>query len=293
MVKKIGFIIFFLAFLSSATCFAANNKMVSSSSVLIESEGMACLGQDHTRKQTQRIALDNAKQSASELAATHVFRNTVVENGAAKKDVIDVSSSSKVKVVKVIKKGWMKSTDASGYSDQCYKISIMSEVTPKSPLENKDKNLNDPRAPLTVELWTDKDQYSLGDYMKFYFRGNKPFYARAVYEDAEGNLIEVTRAGQSNYYKGGTLYEIPGHEDQFTLEITPPFGSEKLVLYASTSPMGRYEGQKLGNLFLLKKEQSDIGTRTRGLTILKNSNSGAKKSKSEFAEAEVHVIIKK
>lgn len=297
MKKNILLITLFCALILmlAVTAQAQGKKQISKSSILIESEGMACLGLDRTRTQVLKLALDDAKRSASEQVSTYVSRKTVVDKGKVSKDLIDVYSRATVKVLEELEKGWTKSSSQSGYLDQCYKIKIKAEIIPANPEIEKafhQQTISNPRAPLTVELWTDKDVYKLGDFMKFYFRGNKPFYARAVYKDAEDNLIEVTPSNRSKYYKGGVIYEIPGNKDQFTLQITPPLGKEKLILYTSTGPMNGYQGQRSGDLLIIGNPDSDIGARTRGLAVLKN-NSKKKSAKAEFAEAQVKVKVEK
>ncbi len=294
--NKILPLIFIFLFLTYGPALAQSGKHVSKSSVLVESEGMACLGLDRTKTQVRQLALDEAKRSASEQVSTYVSRETSIVKGKLSKDLIDVYSRATVKVLKELEKGWLQSEDKSGFPDQCYKIKIRAEIIPAnmdSQNSFHQKLIGNPRAPLTVELWTDKDVYKLGDLMKFYFRANKPFYARAVYKDAEGNLIEVTPSNRSRYYKGGVIYEIPGDDDHFTLQITPPLGEEKLILYSSTSPMNKYQGQRAGDLLVISKDTSDIGIQTRGLAVLKGSKAKTDPAKAEFAETQVDVKVER
>ncbi len=273
---------------------AESKKQLSRPSILVESEGEACLGTDKTRSQVIKLALDKAKRLASEQASTHVSRETSLIKGKLETDFIDVYSRATVKILKELEKGWVKSAKQTGYVDECYRIKIRAEIFPADVDFNSisgRKIISDPRLPLTVELWTDKASYNLGDELKFYFRGNKPFYAKAVYKDAEENLIEVTPSHKSKYYKGGVVYEIPSNKDKFTLLITPPFGNEKLILYTSTAPMSRYDGQQSGELYLIRGGADDLGTTTRGLTILQNSKSGKNSARAEFAETEAKVKV--
>ncbi|WP_320172925.1 DUF4384 domain-containing protein [Maridesulfovibrio sp.] len=290
------FLLGFISLCLTVPVLADGEKQISKSSVLIEAEGMACLGLDRTRTQVRKLALDDAKRSASERVSTYVSRETSVDKGKVSKDLIDVYSRATVKVLEELEKGWLQSKDKSGYLDQCYKIKIKAEIIPaesNAVQSIHQQAINNPRAPLTVELWTDKDTYKLGDFMKFYFRGNKPFYAHAVYEDAEGNLIEVTPSNRSAYYKGGVIYEIPGQGDSFTLQITPPLGKEKLILYTSTSPMQSYQGQRSGELLVIDNNINDLGVKTRGLTMLKGSKDMKKAAKAEFAETQANVLVEK
>jgi hypothetical protein len=48
-----------------------------------------------------------------------------------------------------------------------------------------------------------------------------------------------------NVFKGGTTYVIPGPEDRFGLKVGPPFGQEKVIVYASEVPTGDIPLQKM------------------------------------------------
>ncbi|TET95441.1 MAG: DUF4384 domain-containing protein [Desulfobacteraceae bacterium] len=84
--------------------------------------------------------------------------------------------------------------------------------------------LDEPNAPLTVNLWTDKERYQIGEKIKIYLKGNKPFYARIVYHDAVDRLIQLmpNPYRSENYFNGGVIYEIPSGRDKFELEVSPP-----------------------------------------------------------------------
>ena len=274
---------------------AQGAKQYSVASMIVEVEGAACLGQEHSRAETKKLALTEAKRTASEWAVTHVTSETNVKDGKLADDLINAYSRATVRILEELEKGWQQSDGSGGFVDSCYRVKIKAEVVP-AKVENvrpvAQAAINNPRAPLTVELWTDKETYGIGDAMKFYFRGNKPFYARAVYKDAEGNLIEVTRARDARYYRGGTVYEIPGDNDRFTLMITPPLGNEKLILYTSTQPMDNYNGQTSGKWFIVSGNYGDLGVMTRGLTVLEGIQGGGNAGNAEFAEAEVNVRVK-
>ncbi len=80
MKKNIQF--FFLSFIClflANPALSGGEKQISKSSVLIESDGMACLGLDRTRTQVRKLALDDAKRSAAERVSTYVSRETSVD----------------------------------------------------------------------------------------------------------------------------------------------------------------------------------------------------------------------
>ncbi len=271
---------------------AQGEKHFSLSSMIIIAEGQACLGQERSRAQAQQIALSEAKRTASEQVVTHVTSQTNVKDGMLTDDLVNAYSQSTVKVLEELEKGWFRSDGSDGSTDFCYRVRIRAEVVP-APQEagQRKTGMNDPRAPLTVELWTGRETYHLGEAMKFYFRGNKPFYARAVYIDANGQLVEITPYARSRHYEGGVTYEIPGRDDLFSLLITQPVGRERLILYASTRPMGQYDGQQAGNLYMVRGSARELGKNTRGLTVLHGEQGAGVPARAEFAETETPVRV--
>ena len=285
-----------LVLLFSFPAHAQGPKQYSVASMIVEVEASACLGQERSRADTMKLAMTEAKRMASERVLTHITSETNIADGKLVEDLINAYSKATVRSLEELEKGWQQSDGSGGFTDTCYRVKIKAEVVPAKVENSKpvaQVAINNPRTPLLVELWTDKDIYHIGDAMKFYFRGNKPFYARAVYKDAEGNLIEVTPSRKARYYKGGIVYEIPGDNDHFTLMITPPLGSEKLILYTSTRPMNKYSGTTSGNWFIVAGGYDDLGLTTRGLTVLQGVQGAGNSGEAEFAEAEVKVKVKR
>ncbi|TIH12067.1 hypothetical protein D0S45_19200 [Marinifilum sp. JC120] len=79
-------VVLLLSFVSMAV--AGKKKHFSSSSVLVEAEGQACLGQDRIKTQARRMVLDEAKRAASEKVSTHVLRETKVIKGMSRAEGI-------------------------------------------------------------------------------------------------------------------------------------------------------------------------------------------------------------
>ncbi|MBI4680273.1 MAG: DUF4384 domain-containing protein [Nitrospirae bacterium] len=237
-------------------------------STITESEGYACMGEDKSRKQTEQTAMADAKRNAVEYAATYIKSETQVKDFELQKDLIEAYSRASVKIIQEIKREWYK--DAS--VGDCFKIKIKAEVIPdEKAMEKVAKNVqsaDDPSAPLSIQLWTDKKEYKKGDMVKVYVKGNKPFYARVLYKDAGGELLQLlpNPYRKDNYFNGGVIYEIPSGNDKFDLEVSSPFGEENVVIYASTSPLGEINLKSEGGVYQIKTTASDVGDKTRGIT---------------------------
>mgnify|MGYP001313563345 FL=1 len=258
-------------------------------STITDAEGYACMGADKSRRQTEQQALSEAKRNAVEKTLTYIKSETTVKDFQLEKDVIGAYSNATIKIVQELEKGWYK--DAS--SGDCYRIKIKAEVTPDEKAMQKigeGKNVNDdPSAPLTVQLWTGKKDYKQGEKIKVYIKGNKPFYARILYKDAGGNMVQLlpNPFRKENYFNGGVIYELPSGNDRFDLEVSPPFGREDLILYASTAQLGDLRLDTRGEVYQVKTEAKDIGINTRGVKISQAADSKAKTAAEFFEEKTV------
>lgn len=259
-------------------------------STITEADGEACMGQDKSRRQTEEVALDAAKRLAVEYTSTHLTSQTTVENYQLKQDIVKAFNAATVKVLKVVDQKW-----ANPAVSDCYTIRIKAEVIPSPKAMSKvDSNqaISDPRLPLTVKLWVNARNatYAAGQDIEIYLQGNKPFYARLVYEQADGTSVQLlpNQHRTANYFAGGPIFEVPTPKDDFVLTVGPPFGKEHLVLYASTSPLGKInaEAAQGSSVYLVKDKPEQVAAKTRGITI--NSSDG-KNAVAEFAQATVDV----
>jgi hypothetical protein len=254
-------------------------------STITQAEGYACMGYDKSRKVAEEEALANAKRAAAEFASTYVKSETQVVNALLEKDLIEAYAHASVKIIEELSRRWYKDP-ASG---DCVQIRIKAEVIPDEHTmgrigQSKGAE-DDPSAPLKVRVWTDKKEPRQGEKIKVYLKGNKPFYARVIYQDAGGKLIQLLpnpyRA--ENYFQGGVVYEFPSGNDRFELEVTPPFGEENIHVYASSSPLGDLSLQKAGGVYEVKTEAKEVGKTTRGVQITQKKT-GDEPGAAEFFE---------
>ena len=201
-----------------------------------------------------------------------------------------------MKVIQELGKAWYKDPS----SGDCLSVKIKAEVTPDAKLMERmtasaASAFDDPSAPLKVKAWTDKKAYKEGDKVKVYLRGNKPFYARVLYKDASGQMIQLlpNPYRRDNYFNGGALYEIPAGNDRFELEVSPPFGDESVIVYASSSPLGEINVQAQGGVYSVLTRTPDVGLKTRGITLLEKPASAGAPSKTAASEFfEDNLVVK-
>ena len=209
------------------------------------------------------------KRKAAEMALTHIKSETEVKNAIVSSDIVNAYAKAKVRVIKEVEKGWFKTE----YAGECFKVKIKAEVTPDPDSLKKfvsEKTfLDDPNAPLAVKLWTDKKQYQIGEKIKIYLKGNKPFFTRIIYKDAANHLIQLipNPYRSENYFNGGVIYEIPSGRDRFELEVSPPLGLESITLYASTTQLGELDLIPSQGIYMVKTGSMEVGMKTRGVKI--------------------------
>jgi hypothetical protein len=277
-------ILFFVAI----SIFLAASVYAAQSTIKI-AEGSACMGDDKSRKQTETLAMTDAKRNAVEAVQTYVSSSTEVQNFELQKDLVSAYANAKVEVIEELGKGWYKDT-AQG---DCYKVKIKADVIPNENAMKKvnDTALDDPSLPLTVKVWSDKETYREGEKMKIYLKGNKPFFARVIYRDAGNNDLQLlpNPYRQDNYFQGGVTYAIPSGPDKFELEVNPPFGEESITVYASVAELGDIDLKQEGGVFAVKTKPKDISIKTRSIKIKDVSQGNAQQPAAIYTGA---VIVK-
>jgi curli biogenesis system outer membrane secretion channel CsgG len=128
-----------------------------------------------------------------------------------------------------------------------------------------------PGVPLSVDIATDKPVYTQGEKIRIIIKGNKDFYGKIVYVTAEGQLVQLLPNGQRSldFFKGGRTYNVPENSDGFTLDVAPPYGAERIILYASETPLPEVKTRSLGSggLLALEGGQKTLSNLSRGVKI--------------------------
>lgn len=128
-----------------------------------------------------------------------------------------------------------------------------------------------PGVPLDVQVSTDKAVYKQGEKIRITLRGNKDFYGKIVYLTADGQAVQLLPNGKRSldFFKGGRTYSVPEDSDGFSLDVAPPYGAERIVLYASESPLAGVKTRSLGDTGMLSVEggQKALSSISRGIKI--------------------------
>lgn len=265
-----------------------------SQSIITESEGTACLSEGKTREATEYLAITAAQKNALRQAADYL--KTEIGNAEIVSNLQEQSPMTSVKIIRELQKEWVRES-----SDECFKIKIQAEVVPDqkafSTATRGIKIVDASLASLNVKLWTDKAEYRESEKVTIYLKGNKPFYARVVYKDAGGNIVQLlpNPYRNNNYFQGSSTFQIPSDGDRFELEVSPPFGVEDIVVYASTAELGDIDVKPAGGVYEVQLAFAEIGFRTRGVGGIKTVTTNAVRNRvtAEFSETSVSIRTRK
>jgi hypothetical protein len=264
------------------------NNIYAAQSAITEAEGYSCAGDDKSRKQTELSAMSEAKRTAVENAVSYIKSETKVKDYQVEKDIVEAYSNATVKVIEVKERKWYKDES----SGDCYRIKIKAEIIPDEKTLSSlaaNQTTDDPAMPLNVKIWTDKKQYKNKEQIKIFLKGNRPFYARVLYINVKGESLQLlpNPSRSDNYFNGGVMYEIPSGNDRFELEVSPPFGEENIIVYASSTELGDIKLKDAGAVYEVKTGAKDVGVKTRGIQF--KEKSGSAKSAESFYEGKATI----
>ena len=250
---------------------------------IIEVDGYAQLSEEKSIRDVRQEAFANARRQALENAESRIKSQTRVENFQLQYDLIESGAEGVVKV--------LEQKDFGIENNSRYHVWIKAEVTyvlkpPPEPAQQK--ALMSPEAPLTVKVWTDKKSYSDGEYIIISMEGNRNFYARIVNIGSNGKVIQLLPNGyrQTNHFRGGKRYQIPGASDRFSLQVTPPYGQERIVVYASETPMGDIPMAPLAaGLQEYRGSNDDLAFRVRSIQPVARPGGSTTSGSTGFYEA--------
>ncbi len=250
-----------------------NRNVFAGQSAIVVGEGYSCLGVDKSRRDAEKEARTEARRNAVEQAKTLIKSQTKMKDFQVEQDLVEAYARANVTVLEELKEGTGWYRDAA--AGDCFRYRIKAEVTPDTrameQLAQKGDLADDPAAPLNVRIWTDRKEYRQGENVRIFLKGNRPFYARILYRDATGRVIQLlpNPYRQDNYFRGGVIYELPeGEKDRYRLEVSPPFGAEELLLHASAVPLGELDLEVSGEVYGVKTRSADIGVKSRGVKIV-------------------------
>ncbi len=244
-----------------------------------EADGFVQLSEKATIEESRAQAFAEARRQALEGAGAYISSQTWVKDFETRADLVFAKAEGEVRI--------LESKDFGIENNSRYHVWIKAEVAydirPKpsaAPLPPPDAG------PLTVRVWTDKKSYRQGESIRIFIQGNRDFYGRIVDLSATGQIFQLlpNRVRQDCLFKGGLVYSIPGPGDVFRLDVTPPYGEDRLVVYASDVPLGELSLDPAGTFYQYDGSEKSLGMSTRGVRVTP-SKADPKATGAEFFEA--------
>lgn len=234
-------------------------------SFIAEVDGYAHLSEEMTLSETRRAAFLNAKRQAVEMARTYIRSHTAVENFVLQSDTVEGTAEGAVTV--------LAQKDVGVEDNARYHVWIRAEVAfgPSAPDRPAAGASMDSDGPLTVRVWSSRKEYRRGERIEIFVQGNRDFYARIVDIPPDGDIIQLLPNDyrRDTRFEGGRVYRIPGPEDGFELVVSPPYGRDQIVVYASEAPLGEVATDPVGQgLHRVQGDRSSLAVRTRGIAVV-------------------------
>ncbi len=120
-----------------------------------------------------------------------------------------------------------------------------------------------------LELTTQRGDgatFAKGEKIQYFVSSNRDAYLLLLYKDAEDHLIQIypnSRSG-TGFHKAGEYIAIPDETMSFDFTITPPFGVEQVLAFASTAPFPNLKGKGLSNgLMVLDGSLNNVASQLR------------------------------
>lgn len=238
-------------------------------------DGYAYLSETMTLAEIREMAFANAKKQAVKMTSSYIKSKTRIENFVLQEDLLESSSEGIVTI--------LEEKDFGIQGNDRYHVWIKAEVLfalqppPKEPKNTfSSESYSSPEAlnpddPLTVNVWTSKKVFRPDENVIVYMKGNRDFYARIVDITTDGSIVQLlpNRFRSDSFFKGGQVYRVPDSDDQFALKVSPPYGNDRIAVYASDNPLGEVnlEGTE-GGLGLFRGTAKKLALQTRGIAVV-------------------------
>lgn len=97
----------------------------------------------------------------------------------------------------------------------------------------------------------DRQTFQQGDTLSFLISMNHDAYLIMLYQDAQGIVTQILPNAylSDTLYKAGLYFSLPDADQAFRFTVQPPFGEERIWVFAGTTAFEPLPGVVLGNGF--------------------------------------------
>jgi hypothetical protein len=259
-------------------------------------DGYSYIAEDKTVADLRTTALNNAKQQALANARTYIRSRTEVDNFVLKSDEVVIGAEGTVTI--------LEKEDFGIVDNSRYHVRIKAEVEyfindgkrpelpavvePTESQATVAPTLPGTASPLTVKVWSSKNSYRDGEKIEIFLQGNRDFHARVVNINERGEIVQLLPNDfrDNSHFQGGKRYRIPDQGDAFELNVSPPYGRDRIVVYASEVELGQVAMQGIGQgLKAYGGDQKSLALATRGIAVSAKRTPEAAPAVVEFYEA--------
>lgn len=210
-----------------------------SRSIILGTVGYAVIFGELSKDEGRMKALDKAKRSLLAKGKATIV-DTLFKAGI-KKEACEIQFPTVEDIAILYEKEVTPPISGNGKS---YAVRIVGEIRYKletEPGADFSDLAKEPDMPLTIKVWATKENYRAGEQMSFFLTGNRNFYAVLVDIAPDGSMVQLLPNGyrKDTFFAEGKTYKLPDFDagDEFTLEVAPPFGEERVLLFASDEPL--------------------------------------------------------
>jgi hypothetical protein len=95
----------------------------------------------------------------------------------------------------------------------------------------------------------DKQAFINGDVIRFLINLDVDSYITVIYQTAEGQLVQLlpNQKEKNTLYKAGLFISVPSENVPYKFTIQPPYGKEKVWVFASDKSGNKLSGTVLSN----------------------------------------------
>ncbi|MCP4104079.1 MAG: protein kinase [Desulfobacteraceae bacterium] len=117
----------------------------------------------------------------------------------------------------------------------------VTEVSFEAVLEDV-KALGRKKEAAFLKLWTDKENFRIGDSVSYHFQSEKDCYVVILNLTTSGELIQIfpNKFNPDQFVQRDTIYSIPEASLDIALEITGPPGKDELIVLAAEKPFNLF-----------------------------------------------------
>jgi TolB-like protein len=161
-----------------------------------------------------------------------------------------------------------------------HKVGAGDAVTAQSLLLRRLASLKQHDPPFEIKLWTDRQDYTMGDSIAFNFRSDRDCYLTLIDIATSGNITILfpNRYHPQNFIRAGVTYRVPAEDYGFEFQVTGPRGIERVKAIATLQDQPIFEHDFSQTAFRSIARTRDVQVVNAGMDKIQNGWTEAESS---------------